>query len=126
MEEQSHRTVGGSGFLGISLGLRILEAMTFGVLRSRSSCVYSIRPMRVSNYFRIGSSHGRTLNKKCNATHLVLQMLLEGKATPFGNTVTASDELLDYYRHQKKKDDLSDTLLQALALLDWSQMSREL
>ena len=126
LEEQSHRIGGGSGFLGISLRLRALEAMTYGVLRSKNSHVYSILPVRVSNYLELSETKAKSKLKKKKAVALVQQLLLEGKETPFGDIVTASEEQLNYFSSQKKKDDLSDCLLQAVAVLDWSHMSRQL
>lgn len=123
---------GTTGFLGVSLALRVIEAMTFSVLKSRSSCVYSVKPQRVSNYFSIGKKRGQPKgqpkgqSKKTKANELVKQMLYEGKPTLFGNKVTASEDLLNFFGSQKKKDDLSDSLLQAVALLDWSEMAKDL
>ena len=127
LEEQSHRNPGNQGFLGISMELRVLEAVIFTLLHQRSNPqVHSVLAKRVAAYFGISASKSSV--KKKAGVGLVKELLDSNgnRTTPMGNRVIAPDTLVKYYLSEKKKDDLSDSLLQALALLDWNQMAREM
>ena len=124
LEEQSHRAVS-TGFLGISVQLRCLEATLYTLLsQQRRGPVHSLLPTRVAGYFGI---KGSKAGKKKAAVDLVRVMAVEQRqATPLGEEVQLPGELVEFFQAAKKKDDLSDSLLQAVALLDWSTMSKHL
>ena len=118
IEAQSHRNPRSQGFLAVSVELRTLEAMLFAVAKQRKERVYSILPKRTAQYFGIGGSIRKRASVK-----LVKELMRCERATPLGDTVTLSEELAEYFDKEKKKDDLSDCLLQAVAFLEWSQMA---
>ncbi len=131
IEEQSHRYRSNQGFLAIGMELRCLEAMVYATLRElRGDPVHSIPPQRVSNYFAIGKSPSNSKspsnNKKTKAVRMVRDLVESKQATPLGKELLVSQELVEFFNSRKKKDDLSDCLLQALAVLDWKNMSQEL
>lgn len=125
IERQSHQNPGKQGFLAISLQLRCLEAMVYAILsQKQEALVHSLLPRLVASYFEIKAD---TRPKKKRLTVELAMCLIDQKQrTPLGMKVCASDEVAEYFRSMKKKDDLGDSLLQALALLDWSQMCRGL
>ena len=128
LEAQSHRNPRAGGFLGISIQMRVLEAMLFAVIKQKKpATVFVIQPRRVSEYF--GISRDRSRGKKQAAISLTRELLsTDGlyTKTPLGNSITASKELAKYFDEEKKRDDLSDCLLQATTFLEWSEMAQEL
>ena len=125
IEEQSHRYRSSQGFLSVGMELRCLEAMVYATLRHlRGESVHSFPPQKVSSYFDIGGSS--TVSKKMKAVKLVRDLIKGGVQTPLGNKVCVSQEMVEVFLSKKKKDDLSDCLLQALAVLDWKNMSQQL
>lgn len=127
LEEQSHRNPANQGFLNISVELRTLEAMVFAIAKlTRQVPVYSLVATRVSRYFCINNTK-RAVKKKL-AVELVRRFLdpNEPLVTPLGNRLDVPSELIKYFEGQSKKDDLSDCMLQALAVMDWSKMAQQL
>lgn len=88
--------------------------------------VYSLPASRVSRYFCINAKN-RTAKKKL-AVELVRRLLdpRDPVETPLGNKLTVPDDLVEYFKGQSKQDDLSDCLLQALAIMEWNYMAQQL
>lgn len=84
--------------------------------------MHSMGAKMVAKYF--GISAETYAQKKRNAVKLVQEMVEKRQQTPLGRNVGVSEEELGYFRTARKKDDLSDSLLVGLAVLDWSHMCR--
>ena len=114
------------GFLGISIELRILEAFVYAMARTvLTAPTISVEARMVAQYFGIRA--GKSQAKKKASIELVSRILSEEEyQTPMGNKLTISDNLKAYFWKEKKKDDLSDCLLQAIAVLEWGQMAQDL
>lgn len=128
MEEQSHRNPSNRGFLSISIQLRALEAMVFSVFKlTRSSPVHTLSPGRVSRYFGTNGIAGKG-DKKRASVELATALIDPSNPlrTPLGNALQVPTHLVQYFTEQRKQDDLSDCLLQAVAVLDWSKMAEQL
>ena len=125
IEEQSHRYRSKQGFLAVGMELRCLEAMVYVTLRHlRGESVHSLPPQRISSYFEIRKSS--SASKKTKAVKLVRDLIEGETRTPLGSMVCVSQEMVEFFHSRKKKDDLSDCLLQALAVLDWRSMSQQM
>jgi len=88
--------------------------------------VLTLPSSRVARYFDI--SKLKTSTKKQKAVELATRITSHDSAitTPLGERVKLSNELLNYFRQEPKKDDLSDCLLQAIAVLDWCTIHDEI
>ena len=124
LERQTSRTPTNQGILGISLELQCLETMTYALLRNRGTLVHSIGAKQVAKYF--GTSATTSAQKKKNAVKLAQEMVEKQRPTPLGRRVGVSEEELRYFQSARKKDDLSDSLLGSLTVLDWSHMCQGL
>ncbi len=127
IEEQSHRNPANRGFLNISVQLRVLEAMVLAISKlTQSFPVHSLSPNRVSRYFGTNGKSGAA--KKKMSTEFATKMIdtLDPMETPLGNTIKVPQDLVEYFKEEKKKDDLSDCLLQAVAVIDWYKMTQKL
>ena len=130
LEAQSHRSFPSKGFLHVSVQLRVLEAMLFAVLKeTRKAPVYSILPSMSSQYFGIARLNKPRVKKQAfvSMTRSLLGVCdSDCEKTPMGNELRVSSKIKEYFEEQRKSDDLSDCLLQAVALLEWSQIARDL
>ncbi len=129
MEEQSHRNPSNRGFLNISVQLRTLEAMVLAILKltRSSSRVHTLSPSRVSRYFSTNGATGTAMKKRMSVKLVTTMMDVNHPLkTPLGYTLNVPTHLVEYFNTEKKQDDLSDCLLQAAAVLDWSKMAQEL
>lgn len=125
-EQHQQRAAHNMGFLAISINLRCLESMVYALLHQRTGAsVHSLLPRQVSGYFDIHSNtSGR---KKMKAVTEVKKLIKKESLTPLGGQVIVDQEwIMEEFLSRKKKDDLSDCLLQALTLLDWGHMCRRL
>lgn len=104
--------------------MRTLEAMVHAILNQRDwSCVRvrSIPARQVGKYFGIGGE-----NKKKGAIKTVSELMNSSCHTPMGIQVDIPKQLVEYFNGEKKKDDMSDCFLQALAVLEWRTMTLQL
>ncbi|KAJ3288169.1 hypothetical protein HK104_008318 [Borealophlyctis nickersoniae] len=120
------------------LNIRAIEGMLVGMLMQRQTrgsgmTVESIKPAMVSKHFHLNlnsekkkhspdggpivRSGNRYRLKKTSAVQLVSKWLEDGER------VDCPPRLRDDFFHSKKKDDLSDSLLIAVAWADWWQAS---
>lgn len=126
LEAQHHRTVpSAAGFLGISIQLRILEAMFLAtIMHLKQKPLYIIQPRMRFGYFDIRATHSAARKKA--SVNMVDNILSQRGTTPLGSDIVVPDTLQAYFYEQNKQDDLSDSLLQALAFMEWNHMDDEL
>ena len=118
IEEQRHRSGGRAAMPETVFRLCVLEAQLHCYLHPRSA---SLRPGRVAQLFQLPK--GPT--KKAASTRLVTELL---ESTDSGTSTIAGispvvpsvpAKLRDLFFSEKKRDDLSDCMLQALAFFTW-------
>ena len=127
IEEQHSKNRPNKGFLNRSVQLRTLEAMVYAMCQlSKQASVHTLPPKGVARYFNISNKTSKV--KKRLGVKCVTELLdtENPKLTPLGERLTIPTELLEYFKREQKKDDLSDCLLQAVAILDWCHMAQRL
>lgn len=119
LESQSHQPQL-KKFMEISIHLRTLEAMFYVLIQERKhSPIYIVLPRMIAQYFGIKG----IVDKKHAATRLVEKFVNSSVYTPMGNTLVVSRPCMQQFYSQKKRDDMSDSFLQAVAFLEWRHMS---
>lgn len=116
IERQRHRSGSNSAVLEIIMRLAILEAQLYCFLAEKNNYkTVPVNPGAVAKFFNLPTGK----EKKSSAVLLVKQMLKEGKI------ISCSSALESYFLTQKKQDDLADSLLQAVASLEFRKNCRE-
>lgn len=106
IERQRHRTMGRAALPETVLKVNFIEIQLHCFLLGRSR---SILPAQVSQYFELPSGH-----QKKHASIDVATKLLSSDSI-----VKISKLHAQAFEAEKKKDDMSDALLQAKAFIDW-------
>ena len=114
IERQRHRSGSNSAVLETIMRLAILEAQLHCYLSEKYETV-PINPGSVAKYFNLPV--GR--EKKSAAVYQVKEML------KLGQNLTCPAELQSYFLGQKKQDDLADSLLQAIASVQFRKNCHE-
>jgi len=113
IERQRHRSMGAAAIPEIIINITRLEVQLHCFLLDHF--VASIDPKRVAFTFDLQSG----AQKKKDAIRLVKDVIAQ-KAL-LDNKVLIPSDLVTYFEQQKKQDDLSDALLQAIAYISWNK-----
>lgn len=126
IERQRHRSGGAAFVLESIIGVIRLETALYAHLSAAGTSCEPVIPRRVSDHFGLVAeidkgAKGPNKAKKRRAVELVTKWTA-GVESP----VTIPQPLIEYFRSQKKRDDLSDALLQAVAYMQWRDFSLSL
>ena len=116
VERQRYRSKSAASVFEWTIRANTVEAMVHANIQSRRHDweVETVFPRRVAMYyFPTESKITKSMRMK-----LVKELLLDGSGD-----VPIAKHLLDMFTAEKKKDDLSDSLLQALAWREWRQFT---
>ncbi len=108
IERQRHRSGSNSAVLETIMRLAILEAQLHCYLSEKYHTI-PVNPGSVAKFFKLPTGK----DKKSAAVVLVKEMLKKG------HVLSRSSALESYFLAQKKQDDLADSLLQAIASLEF-------
>jgi hypothetical protein len=117
IEEQRHRTGGGAMMAEIVFQLNVLEAQVHCLLWPNT---FGVKPDRVARLMDLPKGA-----KKKEAAVKIVKGLLHEQPSSMEQTLTTlpivPPALVEMFEKEKKRDDLSDCLLQALAVLHWNK-----
>lgn len=114
IERQRHRSGSNSAVLETIMRLAILEGQLYCFLGENFKTV-SVNPGSVAKYFNLPTGK----EKKSAAVLLVKDLLKSGRIIP------ADPKIEEFFLEQKKQDDLADSLLQAIASIEFRRNCQE-
>lgn len=113
IERQRHRSGSNSAVLEIIMRLAILEAQLHCFLSGKFEAIVPVNPGSVARYFDLPTG-----KDKKSAAVLLAKDLIQKEC------VLVPSSLKSYFLGQKKQDDLADSLLQAVASLEFRRNCR--
>lgn len=125
IEKQRFRSMGGFSVLEHTLRVNMVEAMLWSALQCMTDpgmVKEAVSPVAVEKYWSdIKGFHSEEnqLSSKKKRSELLVTKLLSN------NYIDCNPELLNMFACEKKKDDLSDSMLQGLAWLDWRKYTQK-
>lgn len=108
IERQRHRSGSNSAVLEIIMRLAILEAQLHCFLYGKFESIVPVNPGSIARYFDLPTG-----KEKKSAAVLIAKDLLQKER------VLAPENLKAFFLGQKKQDDLADSLLQAVASMEF-------
>ena len=128
------------GLLQVGIELRTREAMLYAVARKDHPGMQtiSVSPTAVGGYFGIntdtdddarhpdpGSNNKHASNKRKPTSSELVESLIGDHPgpTPLGDSLTVPGNMVDYFTAQERREDLSESLLQALAVVEWNRLA---
>jgi hypothetical protein len=125
IEKQRFRSMGGFSVLEHTLRVNMVEAMLWSALQCMTDphmIKEAVSPVAVEKYWSdikgFNSEDTESSSKKKRSERLVAHLLAS-------NYIDCSSELHDMFESEKKKDDLSDSMLQAIAWLNWRKYTQK-
>ncbi|KAG2182494.1 hypothetical protein INT43_007425 [Umbelopsis isabellina] len=125
IEKQRFRSMGGFSVLEHTLRVNMVEAMLWSALQCMTDpnmIKEAVSPVAVEKYWsdiKGYCSDDNQLSSKKKRSELLVAKLLSS------NYIDCNPELLNMFASEKKKDDLSDSMLQGLAWLDWRKYTQK-
>ena len=115
IEAQRHRSGGAATVIEHAIKLRLLEVLLHAQLLGRAA---SVQPKRVAGLFELPEGRGKKKDAVVRARTIIADSMREGM-------LSFAPEAKNAFEEETKRDDMSDALLQALAVIRWRKAADE-